>query len=116
MLIARGVEPTIPKVFKRYLARNKTGYVPPQWCDIPDAVQAIHAAGGQAVLAHPGRYGLSAKWLKRLCDFFKQAGGDGMEVAQCQQAPDERRTLAQYAITYGLKASRDPIFISRVRG
>lgn len=110
VLIARGVEPTIPKVFKRYLARNKTGYVPPQWCDIPDAVKAVHAAGGQAVLAHPGRYGLSAKWLKRLCDFFKQAGGDAMEVAQCQQAPDERRTLAQYAVTYGLKASQGSDF------
>ncbi|HAB23983.1 MAG TPA: phosphatase, partial [Pantoea sp.] len=48
-----------------------------------------------AVLAHPGRYGLSAKWLKRLIAHFREAGGDAMEVAQCQQAPNERAQLAQ---------------------
>ena len=74
-------------VFKKYLARGKTGYVPPQWCTIKQAIDVIHHSGGKAVLAHPGRYNLSAKWLKRLLAHFAECGGEAMEVAQCQQAP-----------------------------
>jgi hypothetical protein len=75
-----------------------------------DAVTAIHAAGGQAVLAHPGRYGFTAKWVKRLLTAFVEANGDAMEVAQPQQAQQERRTLADYAIQYKLLASQGSDF------
>ncbi|CBJ81406.1 Protein trpH [Xenorhabdus bovienii SS-2004] len=104
-LIEAGVEPTIPKVFKKYLAKGKIGYVPAQWCTIEQAIETIHQAGGQAVIAHPGRYDLSMKWLKRLIAWFQQHGGDAMEVAQCQQAPNERQQLGQLAKEYGLKVS-----------
>ncbi len=79
---------------QKYLARGKTGYVPPQWCTIKQAIDVIHHSGGKAVIAHPGRYDLSAKWLKRLLAHFSEQGGDAMEVAQCQQAPHERAQLA----------------------
>ena len=46
---------------------------------------AIHAAGGLAVLAHPCRYQMKTKWLRRLLADFKTAHGDGMEVQQSQQ-------------------------------
>ena len=104
-LVNEGHVASVNKVFKRYLAKGKTGYVPPQWCSIGDAVTAIHQAGGVAVLAHPGRYGLSSKWLKRLVLYFKQQGGDAIEVAQCQQPPQEREQHAALAQAYDLKAS-----------
>ncbi|ETS30646.1 phosphatase [Photorhabdus temperata] len=104
-LIKIGKEPTIAKVFKKYLAKGKIGYVPPQWCTIEQAIDAIHQSGGQAVIAHPGRYDLSAKWLKRLIVWFKQHGGDAMEVAQCRQAPNERKHLGQLSREYDLMAS-----------
>ncbi|ROR14874.1 hypothetical protein EC836_101372 [Erwinia sp. JUb26] len=109
-LIAAGKADTMQKVFKNYLARGKTGYVPPQWCTIKQAVDAIHDSGGRAVLAHPGRYGLSAKWLKRLIAHFSEQGGDAMEVAQCQQAPQERTQLARYAQEYQLAGSQGSDF------
>lgn len=109
-LIELGKASDMAQVFKNYLARGKTGYVPPQWCTITEAVEAIHLAGGQAVLAHPGRYDLSAKWLRRLIIEFKQAGGDAMEVSQCQQAPQERAQLALYAQEYQLLASQGSDF------
>ncbi|MDR0806709.1 MAG: PHP domain-containing protein [Enterobacteriaceae bacterium] len=109
-LIEIGKAANMAQVFKNYLARGKTGYVPPQWCTIADAVAAIHLSGGQAVLAHPSRYDLSAKWLRRLIIDFKQAGGDAMEVAQCQQAPQERAQLALYAQEYQLLASQGSDF------
>ncbi|GAK18233.1 LOW QUALITY PROTEIN: predicted metal-dependent phosphoesterase [Vibrio sp. JCM 19053] len=95
---------------KKYLTRNNPGYVPPNWCSMKDAVDAIHAAGGMAVLAHPGRYKLTAKWIKRLLAAFVEAGGDAMEVAQPQQAQQERRNLADYAIQYKLLASQGSDF------
>ncbi|QNH64313.1 PHP domain-containing protein [Proteus vulgaris] len=104
-LVNEGHVASVNKVFKRYLAKGKTGYVLPQWCSIGDAVTAIHEAGGVAVLAHPGRYGLSSKWLKRLTLYFKQLSGDAIEVAQCQQPPQEREQHAALAQFYGLKAS-----------
>lgn len=109
-LIAAGKADTMQKVFKNYLARGKTGYAPPQWCTIKQAVDAIHDSGGRAVLAHPGRYGLSAKWLKRLIAHFSEQGGEAIEVAQCQQAPQERTQLARYAQEYQLAGSQGSDF------
>ncbi|KAB1502104.1 PHP domain-containing protein [Cronobacter sakazakii] len=109
-LIEDGRATNMANVFKHYLARGKTGYVPPQWCTIEQAIDVIHHSGGQAVIAHPGRYQLSAKWLKRLLNQFAAAGGDAMEVAQCQLAPNERNQLASYAGQFGLLASQGSDF------
>ncbi|MEF1186005.1 RNase RNM, partial [Vibrio sinaloensis] len=103
-LVENGYAKTMQQVFKKYLTRNNPGYVPPAWCSMSEAVEAIHAAGGQAVLAHPGRYDLTAKWIKRLLAAFVEAGGDAMEIAQPQQGQQERRNLADYAIQYKLLA------------
>ena len=109
-LVEHGYAKTMQQVFKKYLTRNNPGYVPPAWCSMNEAVTAIHAAGGQAVLAHPGRYDLTAKWIKRLLAAFVEAGGDAMEIAQPQQGQQERRNLADYAIQYKLLASQGSDF------
>ncbi|MED5699373.1 RNase RNM [Enterobacter ludwigii] len=109
-LVEAGKATTMADVFKKYLARGKTGYVPPQWCTIEQAIDVIHHSGGKAVLAHPGRYNLSAKWLKRLLAHFAECGGEAMEVAQCQQAPNERAQLATYARQFGLLGSQGSDF------
>lgn len=109
-LVEQGKASNIADVFKKYLARGKTGYVPPQWCTIEQAIDVIHHSGGTAVMAHPGRYNLSAKWLKRLLAYFAQCGGEAMEVAQCQQAPNERTQLAAYARQFDLLASQGSDF------
>ncbi|MFD2180500.1 RNase RNM [Veronia pacifica] len=109
-MVEQGHVKNMQTVFKKYMTRGNPGYVPPNWCTIEEAIDTIHKAGGQAVLAHPGRYKLTAKWLKRLLQAFTEAGGDAMEVAQPQQSPNERRLLADYAIHYGLLASQGSDF------
>lgn len=109
-LVEQGYAKNMQAVFKKFLTRNNPGYVPPCWCSMAEAVEAIHAAGGQAVLAHPGRYKMTAKWLKRLLTAFVEANGDAMEVAQPQQSQQERRTLADYSIEYNLLASQGSDF------
>ena len=98
-LVQIGIADNMAQVFKKYLAKGKTGYVPPQWCTIKQAIDVIHQSGGQA-----------AKWLKRLLAHFAEQGGDAMEVAQCQQAPHERSQLAKYAQEYQLLASQGSDF------
>ncbi|MFJ5316278.1 RNase RNM [Pectobacterium versatile] len=109
-LIELGIAANMNQVFKKYLAKGKIGYVPPQWCTIPQAIEAIHQSGGVSVLAHPGRYDLTAKWLKRLLATLAESGGIAMEVAQCQQAPDERTQLGRYARDFNLMASQGSDF------
>jgi predicted metal-dependent phosphoesterase TrpH len=59
-LAEAGVVADLREAFRRFLVPGKPGYVPHQWATLAQAIQWIRAAGGQAVLAHPGRYGLSA--------------------------------------------------------
>lgn len=109
-LVDNGYVKNMQQVFKKFLTRDNPGYVPPAWCTMSEAVAAIHAAGGSAVLAHPGRYKLTTKWVKRLIAAFVEAGGDAMEVAQPQQAQQERRNLSDFAIQYKLLASQGSDF------
>ncbi|MEZ9142638.1 MULTISPECIES: RNase RNM [unclassified Shewanella] len=92
-LAENGYAKDMPSVFKRYLARGKTGYVPNNWADMANAIEIIHQSGGISVLAHPSGYKLSAKWLKRLVREYKEAGGDAMEVVLGQQSIDDRANL-----------------------
>ncbi len=93
------------QAFTRYLGKGKRAYVAPQWITLAEAVEWIHDAGGEAVLAHPANYDMTMKWLKRLLGEFATAGGDGMEVVHGNLAKDKQRTLAMLAKEYQLKAS-----------
>jgi predicted metal-dependent phosphoesterase TrpH len=104
-LISQGYADTPKAVFNKYLSRGKTGYVANQWASIEVAIAQIHAAGGLAVLAHPCRYQMKTKWLRRLITHFKEVHGDALEVQQSQQPPQERQLLSQLAHEYDLKQS-----------
>ena len=91
--------------FKKYLGKGKRAHVKPQWIDIPEAISWIHQAGGKAVLAHPGHYDMTTKWLRRLLAEFAQAGGDGMEVIHSHLSPDRKKLFTLFAQEYKLKAS-----------
>jgi predicted metal-dependent phosphoesterase TrpH len=95
----------VQDVFKRYLVRGKPGYVPGQWTNLADAVSWINAAGGQAVIAHPARYKITATKLRRLIEEFKEAGGVGFEVVSGRQHPEEVKHLARLAEKFELFSS-----------
>ena len=87
------------------IGKGKRAYVKPTWCEIKEAVEVIHSAGGVAVMAHPVRYDLSAKWLRRLIVQFKEEGGDALEIVLPQMSPDQRRQMLTYCLEYDLYAS-----------
>ncbi|MDF7669611.1 hypothetical protein PT276_00080 [Orbaceae bacterium ESL0721] len=84
-LVEQGYVKDIKRAFKKYLAKSGYAYVAPKWCTIAEAINVIHAAGGQAVLAHPSRYDMTATKLNLLLTEFKELGGDAMEVSQSRQ-------------------------------
>jgi len=96
--------------FRRFLVPGKPGYVPHQWAVLADAVQWIVAAGGQAVLAHPGRYGLSAGAMDVLLQEFRAAGGAALEVVTGSHSADQFRHFAALAAQHGFAASRGSDF------
>jgi predicted metal-dependent phosphoesterase TrpH len=104
-LVEAGYAKETKDVFKKYLVQGKPGYVAHAWATLPEAVEWIHAAGGQAVVAHPGRYRVTATGMRRLLGEFRDAGGDGIEVLSPSHTPAQFAEYATYARTFGFLAS-----------
>lgn len=111
-LVELGVRPSISDVFKDYLTEGKPGYAPHRWASLSDALGWIRAAGGVAVIAHPGRYKYSDLAFYALLDEFKQLGGTGIEVLTGGHSVDEYDEYAQIARNFGLLASMGSDFHS----
>lgn len=105
-LVAEGHAKDMKQVFRRYLVRNKPGYVPGQWADLTEALDWIHGAGGMAVLAHPARYQLSSQRLRQLLAGFRDLGGVGIEVVSGSHSQGDILRFAQLAEHFGFYASR----------
>jgi len=104
-LVARGHARDVDDAFQRWLGSGKRAAVPAQWPPLEAAVAAIRAAGGQAVLAHPQRYKLSAGTLAELCRQFREAGGTGIEVNLPGLSPKDAGRTASLARRFGLAGS-----------
>ena len=104
-LVEAGHAKETKDVFRRFLVPGKPGYVAHDWATLEQAIGWIHAAGGQAVLAHPGRYKVSDSGLRRLLGDFRDAGGDGIEVLSSAHTAAQFAQFAALARVYGLLAS-----------
>lgn len=109
-LAESGTVPNPKAAFQHYLVPGKPGYVPQQWAALGEAVAWIRAAGGQAVLAHPGRYGLASSTLDALLSEFKDLGGEAIEVVTGSHSPEQYRQFAALATRFGFAASRGSDF------
>ena len=110
-LVEQGVCLNTENVFKNYLVEGKPGYVPHQWASLDNALKWIKAAGGVAVIAHPGRYSrLNAMQMDELYKHFKDLGGLAIEVITGSHSPDQYKTFAKIAQQYGFLASRGSDF------
>ena len=104
-LVEKGYAKSLQAVFKKYLVPGKPGFVPHQWATLAESIDWIHAAGGLAVLAHPGRYDMGRKLMRDLIEIFKRFGGDGIEVATASHTEDQVATFARLTEEFGLWAS-----------
>jgi predicted metal-dependent phosphoesterase TrpH len=109
-LVATGYCTDVREVFTRYLVAGKPGYVPHRWARLHEAVTWINAAGGVAVIAHPGRYRFSETEFWALFSEFKEAGGTAIEVATSNHTADQVKRFAKVAREFDLEASRGSDF------
>ena len=109
-LVEQGCVSDVREAFKRFLTPGKPGYVEHEWTSLEEAVLWIRVSGGMAVMAHPGRYSLSARELHILLDEFRAHGGEGIEVVTGSHHPSEYGKFADLARAFGFKASRGADF------
>ncbi len=111
-LVATGVCDTTQEVFHRFLTPGKPGYVAHEWANLSQAVGWIRAAGGVAVIAHPGRYRYNATQRWALFSEFKDAGGAAIEVVTGSHTVAQYGEYAKLAVEFGFAASRGSDFHS----
>ena len=104
-LVREGYCADANEAFGKYLGRGCKAYVPSDWIPMSEAVGWINAAGGSAVLAHPGRYKLSGTRLRALLTEFRDAGGIGLEVCSGSQVAGDREHLGRLARQLGMAGS-----------
>jgi len=105
-IVERGFAPDVKTVFDHWLAKGKPGYVSHPWAELAEVLGWIHAAGGIAVIAHPGRYRLTPAERRELYVAFKELGGEGIEVVSGSHSEAEQREFAGVAREFGFLASR----------
>jgi len=104
-IIEQGRAKDMRQVFKKFLVKNKPGYVPGEWASLEQAVNWITSASGIAVIAHPARYKISAGKLRKLIENFVSFGGAGIEVISGNQSDQDCAQMAHYADRYKLVSS-----------
>ncbi|HUH60664.1 MAG TPA: PHP domain-containing protein [Candidimonas sp.] len=104
-LVDRGYCKSMQAVFDKYLGEHKPANVPVHWSTLEEAISWIVAAGGRAVVAHPGRYSYTPLQLDAFFERFKELGGAGIEVVTGSHTPDQYAEYARAAQYYGFLAS-----------
>jgi len=105
-IVELGHAKEVKYVFDWWLAKGKPGYVTHPWATMEEALGWIHAAGGLAVIAHPGRYRLTKAQLRDMFVAFKSLGGEGIEVISGSHNAEEMQECARVAREFGFLASR----------
>lgn len=104
-LVDSGHARDMKDAFRHFLTPGKPGYVSHVWASLSQVVGWIHQAGGQAVIAHPGRYKVSSAQLRTLIGEFRDLGGDAIEVVSPSHTPAQYVEFTAIARAFALKAS-----------
>jgi predicted metal-dependent phosphoesterase TrpH len=86
--------------FDRFLGAGRPAYVGKDQLEMRDAIAMIHAAGGLAVLAHPGPSG-----TRERLEALRALGLDGVEVKHPGHSPSETARLRTVTEQLGLVPS-----------
>lgn len=112
VLVNEGKARDLQGAFKQYLVRGRRAYITTPWISVQEAVEGIVASGGQAVIAHPLKYGLTRSKLHELINEFKEAGGEGIEVVSGEMTVTEINEMAATSMRFNLLASSGSDFHS----
>lgn len=102
MLSNRGVVGSIEEAFVHFLREGAPAYQSRVKPSVTEAIEAIHAAGGVAVLAHPVTLGLESRELFDVVEDLTSKGLSGVEVYYPTQQENFRQELLLIARSLSL--------------
>ncbi len=94
----RGYVRDFQGAFERYLSRGKPAYVPKDHVLPEVGIEVIHAAGGIAVVAHPG---LTSDW-DNVWSHISEFPWDGIETYYSEHTPADVKRFAELANQHNL--------------
>ena len=96
-LVADGWATDVRDAFDRYLGAGRPAYVEKDQLEMREAIAMVHAAGGLAVLAHPGAGG-----TRERIEALVALGLDGVEVKHPSHSPQDVARLRAVVDQLGL--------------
>lgn len=87
VLVRKGYVKSIHEAFAKYIGEGKPAYARKDRLTAAEAIDAIHAAGGLAVLAHPIQLKLDDDELAHAVSTLAKLGLDGIEVRHSDHSP-----------------------------
>jgi len=99
-LVEAGFLESVDQAFEELIGEGQPAYVPKERLDPPEAIEAIHAAGGVAVFAHPSHVHPAA--FPRVLEHLVEAGIDGIEVWHSDHDPTHEAFFTQQAEQHDL--------------
>jgi hypothetical protein len=104
-LVNLGIVRDSSTAFQKWLGNGKKCAASVEWPELTEVIEAIHCAGGVAVLAHPLQYKLTRTKLNELLDEFAEANGDAVEVATPDVLPTQVLSLIDRVTSRGFSVS-----------
>lgn len=102
VMVEKGYVKTRQEAFKKYLGKEHPYYVKREYLTPEEAISAIRAAGGIAVLAHPVLYRFPQTKLDMAIHDMKQAGLKGLEAVYTTYSIFEESDMKRLAAKHGL--------------
>ena len=100
VLVKRGVARDTADAFRRWLGAGRPFHVPRRAVPLREAVQALRAAGGHGVLAHPA--GKTDHELAELLQAVHAAGVSGVEAYHPSLSPQQAAAVCTIAAKLGM--------------
>jgi predicted metal-dependent phosphoesterase TrpH len=97
LLVRKQIVSNSEQAFRHYIGHNKPAWAPRFTYSAAETIDAIHQAGGLAVLAHPGQIDPGVKLQPQLVAELVERGLDGIEVYYPSHSAKIRRRLLQIA-------------------
>lgn len=101
-LVRHGKARSIQGAFDKYLAYGRPLFAPKKAISLEEALEAVHAAAGKAIVAHPLSLYLSWGKLPEAIKKMHAAGLDGVEAFHSQNSARESQRLCEIASSFGL--------------